>query len=71
MIKISKAAWDTMVSHVEGTFPKEGCGLMIGSAGVVEEAVEETPGILDPLAAHYSFFYGSDWPRVVRVVAVE
>jgi proteasome lid subunit RPN8/RPN11 len=39
MIKISKAAWDTMVSHVEGTFPKEGCGLMIGSAGVVEEAV--------------------------------
>jgi proteasome lid subunit RPN8/RPN11 len=39
MIKISKAAWDSMVSHVEGTFPKEGCGLMIGSAGVVEEAV--------------------------------
>jgi proteasome lid subunit RPN8/RPN11 len=39
MIKISKAAWDTMVSHVEGTFPKEGCGLMIGSDGVVQEAV--------------------------------
>jgi proteasome lid subunit RPN8/RPN11 len=39
MIRISKTAWDTMVSHVEGTFPKEGCGLMIGSDGVVAEAV--------------------------------
>ncbi|MGP0070635.1 MAG: Mov34/MPN/PAD-1 family protein [Bryobacteraceae bacterium] len=39
MIRIQKAAWDTMVSHVESTFPKEGCGLMIGSDGVVEEAV--------------------------------
>ena len=28
-----------MVSHVESTFPKEGCGLMIGSDGVVQEAV--------------------------------
>jgi proteasome lid subunit RPN8/RPN11 len=39
MIRINKAAWDTMVSHVESTFPKEGCGLMIGSDGVVQEAV--------------------------------
>jgi len=39
MIKISKPAWDLMVSHVEGTFPKEGCGLMIGSDGYVQEAV--------------------------------
>ena len=39
MIRINKAAWDTMVSHVECTFPKEGCGLMIGSDGVVQEAV--------------------------------
>jgi proteasome lid subunit RPN8/RPN11 len=39
MIKINKSAWDTMVSHVESTFPKEGCGLMIGSDGVVEQAV--------------------------------
>jgi proteasome lid subunit RPN8/RPN11 len=39
MIKIQKAAWDTMVSHVESTFPKEGCGLMIGSDGLVQEAV--------------------------------
>jgi proteasome lid subunit RPN8/RPN11 len=39
MIKISKPAWDLMVSHVESTFPKEGCGLMIGSDGVVQEAV--------------------------------
>ncbi len=39
MIKIQKTAWEKMVSHVEGTFPKEGCGLMIGSDGVVQEAV--------------------------------
>jgi proteasome lid subunit RPN8/RPN11 len=39
MIRISKPAWDTMVSHVESTFPKEGCGLMIGSDGLVQEAV--------------------------------
>ena len=39
MIKIDKAAWDAMVSPVEGTFPKEGCGLMIGSDGVVQEAI--------------------------------
>jgi proteasome lid subunit RPN8/RPN11 len=39
MIRINKAAWDTMVSHVEKTFPKEGCGLMIGTDGLVEEAV--------------------------------
>ncbi len=39
MIKINKQAWDAMVSHVEGTFPKEGCGLMIGADGVVQEAV--------------------------------
>jgi proteasome lid subunit RPN8/RPN11 len=39
MIKIQKMAWDAMVSHVESTFPKEGCGLMIGSDGVVQEAI--------------------------------
>jgi len=39
MIKIEKPAWATMVSHVESTFPKEGCGLMIGADGVVQEAV--------------------------------
>jgi len=39
MIRVSKTAWDTMVSHVESTFPKEGCGLMIGSDGLVQEAV--------------------------------
>ena len=39
MLRIQKTAWAAMVSHVEGTFPKEGCGLMIGSDGVVEEAV--------------------------------
>jgi len=39
MILIEKTAWDTMVSHVEKTFPKEGCGVMLGSDGVVREAV--------------------------------
>jgi len=39
MIRINKPAWETMVSHVESTFPKEGCGLMIGSEGLVQEAV--------------------------------
>jgi proteasome lid subunit RPN8/RPN11 len=39
MIKITKPAWESMVSHVEGTFPKEGCGLMIGADGEVQEAV--------------------------------
>jgi proteasome lid subunit RPN8/RPN11 len=39
MIRINKPAWEIMVSHVEKTFPKEGCGLMIGSDGVVQEAV--------------------------------
>jgi proteasome lid subunit RPN8/RPN11 len=39
MIKIEKPAWEKMVSHVESTFPKEGCGLMIGVDGVVQEAV--------------------------------
>lgn len=32
MIKIEKQAWEAMVSHVEGTYPREGCGVMIGSA---------------------------------------
>jgi len=39
MIKIDKTAWEKMVSHVESTFPKEGCGLMVGTDGVVQEAV--------------------------------
>jgi len=39
MIHIEKGAWETMVSHAEKTFPKEGCGVMIGSDGAVTEAV--------------------------------
>jgi proteasome lid subunit RPN8/RPN11 len=39
MIRIEKTAWDTMVSHVEGTYPKEGCGVMLGAEGVVSEAL--------------------------------
>jgi proteasome lid subunit RPN8/RPN11 len=39
MIQIDRAAWDTMVSHAEKTFPKECCGVMLGLDGVVREAV--------------------------------
>lgn len=39
MIRIEKKAWDAMVSHAEATFPKECCGVMVGSDGLVEEAV--------------------------------
>ncbi|HTR36359.1 MAG TPA: M67 family metallopeptidase [Bryobacteraceae bacterium] len=39
MIRIEKQAWDAMVSHAEATFPKECCGVMVGSEGLVQEAV--------------------------------
>jgi proteasome lid subunit RPN8/RPN11 len=39
MIQIEKAAWDTMVSHAENTFPNECCGVMLGLDGVVREAI--------------------------------
>ena len=39
MIRIEKSAWDTIVSHAEKTFPKECCGVMVGSNGVVHQAV--------------------------------
>ena len=39
MIKIEKSAWEIMVSHVLQTYPKEGCGVMIGAGGTVTEAV--------------------------------
>jgi len=31
MISIEPAAWDTMVSHAQNTYPNECCGAMIGS----------------------------------------
>jgi proteasome lid subunit RPN8/RPN11 len=31
MIKISSEAWQIMVSHAQGTFPDECCGVMVGS----------------------------------------
>jgi len=31
MIEIQKQAWDVMVSHAEATYPRECCGVMIGS----------------------------------------
>jgi proteasome lid subunit RPN8/RPN11 len=39
MIKIERTAWETMVSHVQGTYPKEGCGVMIGSAETVTAVI--------------------------------
>jgi proteasome lid subunit RPN8/RPN11 len=39
MIKIDKDAWETMVAHVEGTYPKEGCGVMLGSGEQVTAAI--------------------------------
>jgi len=39
MIRIEKAAWDAMVAHTEQTFPKEGCGVMVGSDGTVRHSI--------------------------------
>jgi proteasome lid subunit RPN8/RPN11 len=39
MIKIEKPAWDAMVAHAESIYPKECCGVMLGSEQVVKEAV--------------------------------
>jgi len=39
MLRVEKQAWDAMVSHAERIFPKECCGVMVGSDGVVKEAV--------------------------------
>ena len=39
MIRIDKAAWERMVAHAEQTYPKECCGVMLGSEQFVKEAV--------------------------------
>ena len=39
MIKVDKAAWEKMISHAEATYPKECCGVLLGSEHQVEEAV--------------------------------
>src|ERR1700682_5738207 len=39
MIKVDKGAWEAMISHAEATYPKEGCGVMLGSDQQVKEAV--------------------------------
>lgn len=39
MLRIESEAWQAMVGHVESTFPKEGCGVMVGADGVVRRAV--------------------------------
>ena len=50
-----------MVAHVEKTFPKEGCGVMLGADGVVREAVplpntyegpQEDFYVMDPMDLH-------------------
>ncbi len=61
MLRIDPAAWRTMVAHVESTFPKEGCGVMIGKEGVVTRATplpnvytgpQEDFFVLDPMDLH-------------------
>lgn len=39
MIKVDKGAWETMLSHAEATYPKECCGVLLGSEQQVREAV--------------------------------
>ena|SRR4030081_3591329 len=39
MLRVEKDAWEQMVSHAEKTYPKECCGVMLGSDQVVREAV--------------------------------
>ena len=39
MIKIDKSAWEAMLAHAEATYPKECCGVMLGSEQQVREAV--------------------------------
>ena len=39
MIKVEKAAWAAMVAHVESTYPKEGCGVMLGTEQLATQAV--------------------------------
>jgi len=39
MIEIHAAAWAAMVAHAQGAYPKECCGMMVGSNGVATEAV--------------------------------
>ncbi|MGI8746544.1 MAG: Mov34/MPN/PAD-1 family protein [Bryobacteraceae bacterium] len=39
MIRIDQTAWDRIVAHAEAVYPKECCGVMLGSARQVTEAV--------------------------------
>lgn len=39
MIRIEPAAWQVMLAHAEATFPKECCGVLLGSQQQVQEAV--------------------------------
>ncbi|HSM76748.1 MAG TPA: M67 family metallopeptidase [Bryobacteraceae bacterium] len=46
MIRIEREAWERMVAHAEQCFPKEGCGVMVGTAGAVSRAVA-LPNVYD------------------------
>lgn len=39
MIRINPAAWQVMLTHAEATYPKECCGVLLGSEQQVQEAV--------------------------------
>ena len=39
MINVEVSAWAKMVSHVESTYPKEGCGVLLGADERATQAV--------------------------------
>ncbi len=39
MIRINPAAWQVMLTHAEAIYPKECCGVLLGSEQQVQEAV--------------------------------
>ena len=45
MIEIEKPAWDVMVRHAEATYPRECCGVMIGSIDGDHKRVTEARAV--------------------------
>ena len=45
MIEIEKPAWDVMVRHAEATYPRECCGVMIGSIEGENKRVTEARAV--------------------------
>jgi proteasome lid subunit RPN8/RPN11 len=45
MIEIDKSAWQVMIRHAEATYPRECCGIMIGSISGEEKKVVEARAV--------------------------